>query len=117
MPYNDQFPNEIDLGSSISEMGPSTAKDKEDKKSYPMLYISDVPELKDLPPEGYALIKFKRVGARLGEDDKLKSAELEVEKLCLPEEQPNMEDSNDEGQTLEEYFKKNMKDKADTSDE
>lgn len=113
MAYDKNFPVEIDLGQKPMEAGPQNATPNKSKKYYPTLYINNVDGLKDMPSSGYALIKYKRKGATIGEDDKLKSADLEVQEICLPKGSG----ASGEDETLEDAMKNMMEDKKSSYDE
>jgi hypothetical protein len=104
---------------------PDYSADKEEtptktKTYYPTLYISGVDGLGDLPKEGYALIYFRRKSLSItegkdcgtipcgpmdsdspGGDKTTYSADLEIQELCLPDEE-----SDDGGDAIDAMAEK-----------
>ncbi len=101
---SNEFPVEVDLGKAPNEAGPMPAKAEKGKKYYPSLYISGIKGLSALGKEGWAKIYYKtRSVTHTTRDEKEdESAEIEVQKICLPEtasEPDGDEESMEEGMT------------------
>jgi hypothetical protein len=90
---NEEYPVVIDLGKErecCSYPMDSTKKPKKGKKEiyYPTAYVPFVEGLESLPKEGYALIKFKRKGLSIHENqegDTSGSLDLEIQELHVQE--------------------------------
>jgi hypothetical protein len=95
----------IDLGKTYDgiEAAEPAEDSKEPKVHYPSLYLSDRPELANLPDEGTATIKFKVVSRSVNERDgeKTVSTELEIHSITADTESK----ANGEDESLDEIEK------------